>query len=118
MFYTYILISKNKKKTYTGCTKDLDQRIRDHNAGKVESSKPYLPYEMLHVEEYGTLVEARSQERFYKSTSGRRKIKNMILRKIEGEPAESRGLYKGGGTGEASPEIFSKKKFLERCLSG
>ena len=78
MSYTYVLISKNGQKTYTGCTANLLHRLKEHNEGKVKSSLPYAPYEILHFEEFITLREARKQELYLKSTSGRRKIKELI----------------------------------------
>ena len=78
MYYTYILISKNEKRTYTGSTGDLARRVEEHNAGKVFSTKPYRPYEVLHCEEFLTLKEARGRESFFKSTSGRRQIIQFV----------------------------------------
>ena len=63
MYYVYILISKDGKRTYTGCTNNLKQRLSEHNLGKVRSSKPYLPYEVLHSEQFATLKEARRKEK-------------------------------------------------------
>ncbi len=85
-FYTYILISKNKEHTYTGSTsKKPDVRLLEHNSGKVKSSRYYAPYEILNVEEFDSFIEARRKELFYKITTGRRKIKELI----QGEPASS-----------------------------
>ena len=81
MYYTYILISKNCQKTYTGCTKNIKQRIEEHNGGKVKSSRPYIPYEFLYIEELESFKDARTRERYYKSTSGRREIKRLIDRR-------------------------------------
>ncbi|MBM3252153.1 MAG: GIY-YIG nuclease family protein [Candidatus Omnitrophica bacterium] len=84
-FYTYILISKDRRHTYTGSTsKDPETRLCEHNSGKVKSSKCYVPYEILNVEEFNSLVESRRKEHYYKTTSGRRKIKELI----QGEPAK------------------------------
>jgi putative endonuclease len=78
MYYTYILISKNGKKTYAGSTDNIERRLSEHNSGKVKSSRHYIPYMLLHLDESPTLVEARRKERFYKSTSGRRILKNFV----------------------------------------
>ncbi len=78
MYYTYILVSKDGRRTYTGVTSDLKRRFEEHNRGKVKSSKPYRPYEVLHYDCYETLAEATSRERFFKSTQGRRKLKLII----------------------------------------
>ena len=78
MFYTYILISKSGIRAYTGCTADINRRVKEHNKGKIKSSKPHRPFELLHLENFETLSLARTQERFYKTTSGRRKIKRFV----------------------------------------
>ena len=80
MYYVYILVSKSGNKTYTGCTSDISRRIIEHNEGKVFSSRPFLPYELLHSEGFASLIQARRQERFYKSTTGRRALKVLIER--------------------------------------
>jgi len=78
MHYVYILISESEKQTYTGCTKNLELRLVEHNSGHVKSSRPYRPYRVLYFEQLESLKEARQRERYFKSTSGRRKIKELI----------------------------------------
>ena len=78
MYYTYILISKSGKRTYTGSTSNLQRRIIEHNRGKVKSSKHFRPYDLLQVEEFNTQKEAKEKELFYKSTIGRRKLRQII----------------------------------------
>ena len=56
----------------------LERRLLEHNQGKVKSSKPYRPYEVLHQEELKSLVEAKNRENFYKSTSGRKFLRNFV----------------------------------------
>ena len=80
MFYTYILISKDGLKTYTGSTSNLERRLLEHNDGKNRSSNPYAPYKIAHYEMFVSLKEARQRERFYKSTTGRRKLKVLIMK--------------------------------------
>ena len=82
MFHVYILRSQSGVKTYTGCTNNLERRLSEHNLGKVKSSRPYKPYLLVYSEEFVDLKQARSRERFLKSTSGRREIKE-ILSKFE-----------------------------------
>jgi len=79
MYYLYVLLNDAKTKTYTGVTADVEKRLREHNAGRVESSLPYRPYRIIHVELFKTLKEARQKEKFYKSTTGRRRLKEMFL---------------------------------------
>ncbi|MCA9346489.1 GIY-YIG nuclease family protein, partial [Candidatus Saccharibacteria bacterium] len=39
MHYVYILTSKKDGNLYIGCTKDLQNRFREHNDGRVKSTK-------------------------------------------------------------------------------
>jgi len=79
MPYVYILLNEAKTRTYTGVTDDVKKRLREHNEGKVTSSRPYRPYRVICTEEFKTLSEARQKERFYKSTTGRRRLKEMLF---------------------------------------
>jgi putative endonuclease len=79
-YSVYILLNKSRTRTYTGVAADVDERLKRHNNGHVLASCPYRPYEIIYVETYSTLKEARQRERFYKSTTGRRRIRKIIDR--------------------------------------
>ncbi len=79
MYYVYILLNEAKTRTYTGVADDVNERLLRHNAGRVKSSQPYRPYKIIHTEPFETLSEARQRERFYKSTTGRRRLKKMFF---------------------------------------
>jgi len=81
MYHVYILLNKAKTRTYTGVTDDVNEWLASHNAGRVKSSSSYRPYAIIHTESFETLIEARQRERFYKSTTGRRRIKEMFFSK-------------------------------------
>ena len=79
MYYVYILLNEAKTRTYTGVTDDVNKRLAEHNAGKVKSSLPYRPYKVIHIESFETLSEARRKEKYYKSATGRRKLKEILF---------------------------------------
>ena len=79
MYLVYILLNEAKTRTYTGVTNDIEKRLKEHNAGKVKSSRPYRPYKIIYTEPFKTLSEARQKERFYKSTTGRRRLNKMFF---------------------------------------
>ena len=79
MHYVYIMLNVAKTRTYTGVADDVNKRLALHNGGRVKASRPYRPYNVIHIEEFETLKEARQKEKFYKSTSGRRRIKEMFF---------------------------------------
>lgn len=62
MFYVYILCSKKDKELYIGSTNDLKKRVEEHNSGKVSSTKPRIPFELLYYEAYKIEQEARNRE--------------------------------------------------------
>ena len=79
MYHVYILLNEAKTRTYTGVADDVNKRLTEHNSGKVKSSRPYRPYKIVHTEPFETLREARQKEKFYKSTTGRRRLKEMLF---------------------------------------
>jgi len=70
MYYVYILKSTTEDWYYVGYSADLRQRIKEHNAGKVGSTKSRRPYTIasfIAVQERETAVDL---ERYLKSGSG------------------------------------------------
>lgn len=80
MHYLYILLNEAKTRTYTGVADDVNKRLAVHNAGKVKASRPYRLYNIIHTESFETLKAARQKEKFYKSTTGRRRLKEMFFK--------------------------------------
>ncbi len=77
-FFLYILYSPTHKRTYTGQTKNLDNRLDNHNAGKVKSTKPYRPWELIYFETLLSRAEAMKREKWFKSKAGRKKIVEIL----------------------------------------
>jgi len=61
VYYVYILLSEAKTRTYTGVADDVEKRLKEHN------------------ESFETLREARQKEKFYKSTTGRKRLRVFLL---------------------------------------
>jgi putative endonuclease len=78
MPYLYILLNETGTRTYTGVSQNVEQRLKEHNEGHVKSSRPYRPYRIIYSKEFATLSEARREEQFYKSATGRRRLKEML----------------------------------------
>ena len=78
MHYVYILLNEAKTRTYTGVSDNVEKRLKAHNDGRVQSSRPYRPYRVIYTKAFETLSKARQEERFYKSSTGRRKLKQML----------------------------------------
>ncbi|MCE9549121.1 GIY-YIG nuclease family protein [Candidatus Nomurabacteria bacterium] len=60
MYYVYILKSLKDENLYIGRTKDFNRRFREHNSGKVSSTKSRRPFVLL--EKIGTASEMESVE--------------------------------------------------------
>lgn len=67
MFIVYILKSGSTGRYYIGHISNLQQRLKDHNRGKVRSTKAYRPWEIIYFEEYLTKSEAYNREMQIKS---------------------------------------------------
>ena len=62
MFYTYVLKSKKDGQLYIGSTNDFRKRFKEHNAGKVLSTKSRIPFELIYYEAYKADKDARLRE--------------------------------------------------------
>ena len=80
MYYVYVLYSIDFNRTYTGLTSDIERRIYEHNAKQNKSTKAFVPWKVIHIEEFKTRQEARSREKYLKSGIGREYIKTKINR--------------------------------------
>jgi putative endonuclease len=79
MFYTYILKNKNDR-LYTGYTRDLRKRFKEHNMRKSKYTKYNGPYILIYYEACTNEQDARSRETYLKSGPGKRYIKNRLKR--------------------------------------
>ncbi|KKP93790.1 MAG: Excinuclease abc c subunit domain protein [Parcubacteria group bacterium GW2011_GWA1_36_12] len=82
MFYTYILKSEKNNSFYIGSCEDLEIRISLHNKGLVKSTKRYIPWEIVHKEEYRLLKDAKERELQIKSWKKRRAIEGLISKNL------------------------------------
>lgn len=78
MYYIYILQSKKDKQFYTGYTNDLDNRLSEHNLGKVISTRNRLPVELVYFEGCLNQQDATHREKYLKTAWGKRYIKARL----------------------------------------
>jgi len=81
MHYLYILKSEKYDRNYTGVTGNIKKRLKNHNDGRVKSTKAWRPWIVEYIEEYPTLSEAKKREWFLKCTPQGGKEKKKILGK-------------------------------------
>jgi len=51
-YYLYVLKSQKDNNHYVGITRDIGFRVKQHNWGKVKSTKPRRPLILIHKEEF------------------------------------------------------------------
>jgi predicted GIY-YIG superfamily endonuclease len=71
MYSAYILLSSKSHIFYFGSTNDLRKRLKLHNEGKVASTKPYLPWELVWYGAFTIDKKARDFKLYLKSGSGK-----------------------------------------------
>ena len=79
MWHVYVLKSLKNGRIYIGYTGNLEERLVEHNRGKVRSTKAHKPFEIAYKEEFTDKTEARKREIFLKSGKGREFLKSTIV---------------------------------------
>lgn len=60
-------------------TNDLERRVNEHNKGRNKSTKGFIPWTLVHKEEFSTVIEARNREKFLKTGQGRDYLKKILV---------------------------------------
>jgi len=75
MVYVYVLCAECDGQLYTGCTRDLRNRLALHHAGKVPSTKNRRPFKLVYYEACLNEQDAFRREKYLKTTYGKRYLK-------------------------------------------
>ncbi len=79
MVTVYVLESLRHGKRYVGLTeRDVETRIKEHNAGVTPWTRENGPFRLVHTERYISINLARKRERLLKSGKGRRVLNNIL----------------------------------------
>ena len=78
MYYIYVLQSLKDGEFYTGFTKNLERRIKEHNNKKEFSTKCRVPFELVYYEACIVKEDAISREKYLKSGRGKKYIRDRI----------------------------------------
>jgi len=81
--FVYVIKSDQHWRFYVGLGLDVEGRVREHNAGKTRSTKPYRPWKLVTWFERETLSEARALEKWLKSGVGKEYIKRHWANNFE-----------------------------------
>jgi putative endonuclease len=74
-YYVYILKSNSTGKSYIGHSKNLSNRVQEHNDGKSLSTRNGRPWNMVYHEEFQSRSEAMKREKYFKTVEGRKYLK-------------------------------------------
>jgi len=80
MVYTYVLQSKKDDRWYTGATRDLRKRFKQHNNNEIQATKSRGSFILIYYEACHNEQEAFAREKFLKSGPGKQYIKNRLKR--------------------------------------
>lgn len=78
IWYVYILRCSDRS-IYTGCTNNLEARIKRHNMGQVLATKNILPVEIVTYIAFTDKYKAYNFERYLKLGSGRAFSKRHLV---------------------------------------
>lgn len=77
-YYFYVLQSIKDSSLYKGLTSNLERRVAQHNNGKNPSTINKRPLKLIYFEKFDSRVKAREREKYFKSGSGREKLKEIL----------------------------------------
>jgi len=78
MFYVYVLKSEKNGDIYIGYTKDLKERLKTHNQGKVKSTKGLRNWVLIYYEGYRSKSDAIRREKQLKQHKPKTDLKEQI----------------------------------------
>ncbi len=84
IYYVYILKSEIDNNMYVGYSKDLKNRIQQHNTGNVTSTKNRRPLILIYYEACLNQQDATHREKYLKTSWGKRYIKNRLKNYLTG----------------------------------
>lgn len=68
-YYFYALKSELDGRIYKGISRNVNERLKEHNDGKTKSTKGYRPWLLVYSEKVGDRKAAREKEKYYKTGS-------------------------------------------------
>ena len=81
-FFVNAISSINRNYIYVGLTSNIEERLKRHNLGYEQTTRPYKPFVLLYTEACEDRIVARNREKYWKSGVGKEKLrtlKNTIL---------------------------------------
>lgn len=85
IYYIYILLSQKDNKFYTGYTKNLKLRLKQHQENKVESTKNRSKLKLIYFEGCLSQKDATHREKYLKTYLGKLFLKNRLKSYLTGQ---------------------------------
>ena len=82
--YVYVLRSQRDAKFYVGFTGDLRQRLVEHNAGRVQSTRERAPLDLIYYDACRHQRDATYREKYPESSWGKRYLKGRLRNYLTG----------------------------------
>lgn len=81
MYKVYLLENQSDKSWYTGCTDDLERRLKEHNSkhGGRTTKLKLGEWKLIYAEAYIDKRDAFGREKFLKSGSGRKFLEKQLV---------------------------------------
>ncbi|MBI4358509.1 MAG: GIY-YIG nuclease family protein [Candidatus Omnitrophica bacterium] len=95
--FVYVILSLKDNWLYIGQTdRKPEDRLKEHNAGRVASTKRRRPFDLIYYEMYCDKKDALGRELFLKSGSGHRYLNKQLkwffqIRRGVEQPGSSQG---------------------------
>ncbi|MEX2007707.1 MAG: GIY-YIG nuclease family protein [Candidatus Levyibacteriota bacterium] len=117
MFYVYVLKSILNDQIYVGSTKNLKIRFKEHNNGKIISTKRYKPWKLIYYEAYTEEKLARMREKKLKyHGNAMKELKKRIGLINNGLPSTT--FQKKAGAGFTLVEILVAITIVSTLIVG
>lgn len=84
MTYTYVLLCEADGEWYTGSTRDLRLRLRQHTEGRVFSTTKRRPVRLIYYEACLSTSDAFRRERFLKTGKRKRFLRRRLAAYLDG----------------------------------
>jgi putative endonuclease len=81
-FFVYAIVSEKDGTIYVGIALSCEARLKDHNNGKSKYTSGHTPWRLFYTEYVGETMLARDREKYYKSASGKRKLRAILNAEI------------------------------------
>lgn len=77
MIWVYAISSVTFNYIYVGMSYNVEERVKRHNQGKEKTTRPYMPFKILYLEECKDRACARIREKYWKSGTGKEQLKEL-----------------------------------------